>query len=164
MATEVSASMMCSLSAATEVTSLMVEHGVKPLCRASLWFTMVRMRPFDGSTTTTLPFTEPRASTAARRIMRSSPSTLSPSVGSTAGAQRALDLWTDDLRSDNLRSDALRNDHTRRGFRAEVTASAVFARIPPSSSGTRTDLFIECTSRRHRAEPGDGFHTLRETL
>src|SRR5213595_3159634 len=46
---------------------------------------MLRMRPLDGSTTTTLPAKLPSAATAARRIVRSSPSTLSPRVGSTPG-------------------------------------------------------------------------------
>src|SRR5438045_750081 len=43
---------------------------------------MERMRPFWGSTTTTLPLYGPSASTAARRISRSSPSTLSVAVES----------------------------------------------------------------------------------
>src|ERR1022692_4469195 len=46
---------------------------------------MVRTRPVLGSATTTLPRVVPRAATAARRTVRSSPSTLSPSVGSTGG-------------------------------------------------------------------------------
>src|SRR3954454_11980099 len=74
-----------SLSAAREVTNLMVEQGIKPLARASFWLTMVRIRPLVGSATTTLPFMVPSAATAARRITRSSPSTLSPRVGSTGG-------------------------------------------------------------------------------
>src|SRR5262245_48512602 len=49
---------------------------------------MVRIRPSDGFTTTTLPFIVPSAATAARRTARSSPSTLSPMVGSTGGALR----------------------------------------------------------------------------
>src|SRR5260370_7254738 len=40
------------------------------------------MRPVFGSDTTTAPFSGPRASTAARRTSRSSPSTLSPKVES----------------------------------------------------------------------------------
>src|ERR1039458_1141747 len=46
---------------------------------------MVRTRPLFGSTTSTLPLVVPNAPTAARRTVRSSPSTLSPSVGSTGG-------------------------------------------------------------------------------
>src|ERR1035441_4090064 len=79
-----------SVSAASAVTSLMVEHGTNPVFRASFWLTMVRMRPVDGSTTTTLPAKVPRAVTAARRMTRSSPSTLSPTVGATPGT---LALW-----------------------------------------------------------------------
>ena len=37
-----------SVSAASAVTSLMVEHGTNPVLRASFWLTMLRMRPFDG--------------------------------------------------------------------------------------------------------------------
>src|ERR1035441_5963749 len=79
-----------SVRAASAVTSLMVEHGTNPVFSASFWLTMVRMRPVDGSTTTTLPAKVPRAATAARRMTRSSPSTLSPMVGSTPGT---LALW-----------------------------------------------------------------------
>jgi hypothetical protein len=84
--TDVSGSMTPSLKAAKAVTSLMVEHGTNPLFRASFWLTMLRTRPLDGSTATTAPFKVPSASTAARRTVRSSASTLSPSVGSTGGA------------------------------------------------------------------------------
>src|ERR1017187_4827523 len=78
--------MMPSLKAARAVTSLMVEHGTNPLFNASFWLTTLRTRPLVGSTATTAPFMVPSASTAARRTVRSSPSTLSPSVGSTGGA------------------------------------------------------------------------------
>src|ERR1035441_10538891 len=78
--------MMPSLKAARAVTSLMVEHGTNPLFNASFWLTTLRTRPLVGSTTTTAPFMVPSASTAARRTVKSSPSTLSPSVGSTGGA------------------------------------------------------------------------------
>src|ERR1035441_4025482 len=74
-----------SVKAARAVTSLMVEHGTNPVLSASLWLTILRMRPLVGSTTTTLPAKVPRAATAARRMTRSSPSTLSPMVGSTPG-------------------------------------------------------------------------------
>src|SRR6266536_4324983 len=86
MRMESSRSTTCSLSAASEVTSLMVEQGMKPFLNASFWLTTVRTRPLDGSTATTLPFIVPRAATAARRTERSSPSMLSPMVGSTGGA------------------------------------------------------------------------------
>src|SRR5262245_42878386 len=49
---------------------------------------MVRTRPFEGSTATTLPFIVPSAATAATRTARSSPSTKSPIVGSTGGPGR----------------------------------------------------------------------------
>src|ERR1035437_6702673 len=89
MKTDVSRSTMCSLSAASEVTSLLVEQGVKPVVSPSFWLTMVSTRPVAGSTTTTLPLCGPSAATAARRMVRSSPSTLSPSVGSTGGGRFA---------------------------------------------------------------------------
>src|ERR1035437_1269243 len=84
----VSRSTICSLRAAREVTSLMVEQGMKPDVNPSSWFTKERIRPLLGSATTTLPLVAPSASTAARRMTRSSPSTLSPSVGSTGGGRR----------------------------------------------------------------------------
>src|ERR1017187_2290186 len=49
---------------------------------------MLRMRPVFGSATTTLPLVVPSAPTAARPPVRSSPSTLSPSVGSTGGVRQ----------------------------------------------------------------------------
>src|SRR6202050_981037 len=55
---------------------------------------MVRMRPVWGSTTTTVPSKGPSASTAARRTSRSSPSTLSPWVGSKCGKGRKRVLAT----------------------------------------------------------------------
>src|ERR1035441_9689396 len=67
------------------VTSLIVEHGVKPAFNPSFWLTSVSTLPLFGSTTSTLPLVVPNALTAARRTVRSSPSTLSPSVGSTGG-------------------------------------------------------------------------------
>src|ERR1035438_398595 len=77
-----------SVKAARAVTSLMVEHGTNPVLSANFWLTILRMRPLVGSTTTTLPAKVPRAATAARRMTRSSPSTLSPMVGSTPGTLR----------------------------------------------------------------------------
>src|ERR1017187_7384970 len=44
-----------SVKAARAVTSLMVEQGTNPVLSASLWLTILRMRPLVGSTTTTLP-------------------------------------------------------------------------------------------------------------
>src|SRR5450432_455991 len=118
---------MFSVSAARAVINLMVEQGMNPLASPSLWFTMVRMRPFDGSTTTTLPGMVPRASAAARRTVRSSPSTLSPLVGSTGGGS------------------------FRSGFRAVLRAGflvALAARVPAllikpaTSRRARNSLFI----------------------
>src|SRR5579872_7293594 len=86
----VSRSTTLSLKAASAVTSLMVEQGMNPLLSPSFWLTMVRTRPLSGSTTTILPACEPRASTAARRMAISSPSTLSPTVGSTLGVAGAF--------------------------------------------------------------------------
>ena len=71
-----------ALNPASATETLMVEHGWKPLLVAILWFTMARMRPVMGSTATTDPLYEPSASTAARRMVRSSPSTRSPTVES----------------------------------------------------------------------------------
>src|SRR5689334_11539501 len=48
------------------------------------------MRPVFGSATTTLPAYPPKALTAARRMVRSSPSMLSPRVGSTGGGNLRL--------------------------------------------------------------------------
>src|SRR5258706_12747567 len=78
----VSRSTIPSLREAKAQTILTVEHGWKPLLSASFWFTIVRMRPLLGSATTTVPLYAPKASTAARRTTRSSPSTLSPMVES----------------------------------------------------------------------------------
>ena len=47
--------MTFSVNAASDVTSLIVEQGMKPLFKASFWFTMLSTRPLLGSTTTTLP-------------------------------------------------------------------------------------------------------------
>ena len=74
--------MTFSLSAASATETFTVEHGWNPELSATFWFTMVRMRPVLGSTTTTDPLYCPSASTAARRMSRSSPSMLSPSVES----------------------------------------------------------------------------------
>ena len=74
--------MIFSLSAAKATETFTVEHGWNPELSATFWFTMLRIRPVSGSTTTTDPLYCPSASTAARRISRSSPSTLSPLVES----------------------------------------------------------------------------------
>ena len=71
-----------SLRAASATETLTVEHGWNPELSATFWFTMVSTRPVMGSTTTTEPLYCPSASTAARRMSRSSPSTLSPKVES----------------------------------------------------------------------------------
>src|SRR5450755_404489 len=71
-----------SLSAASATETFTVEHGWNPELSATFWFTMVSTRPLPGSTTTTDPLYWPSDSTAARRISRSSPSMLSPSVES----------------------------------------------------------------------------------
>jgi len=57
----------------------MVEQGSAPPDSASFWFTMARMRPFEGSITTAVPFMSPSASMAAWRTSGSSPAILSPS-------------------------------------------------------------------------------------
>src|SRR5689334_8690910 len=94
---KVSRSTTRSVRAASDVTSLIVEHGVNPLFSPKFWLTMLRMRPLVGSATTTLPFIVPSAATAARRIVRSSPSTLSPTVGSTGGPFLAILFRNGDL-------------------------------------------------------------------
>src|ERR1039458_6865524 len=74
--------MTFSLRPAKATETLTVEQGWKPVESATFWFTMVRTRPVFGSTTTTEPLYCPSDSTAARRMSRSSPSMLSPSVES----------------------------------------------------------------------------------
>ena len=74
--------MTFSLSAASATETFTVEQGWKPELSATFWFTMVSTRPLAGSTTTTDPLYCPSDSTAARRMSRSSPSILSPSVES----------------------------------------------------------------------------------
>src|ERR1022692_572372 len=130
---EVSRLTTCSVRAAREVTSLMVEHGVNPLVSPSFWLTMVRMRPLVGSTTTTLPFMLPRAATAERLTVRSSPSTLSPSVGSTAGGafRTGLRAGADFLVADEGLD-----------FLIWALAGAAFWSKPTRSSGKRTNPFI----------------------
>src|SRR5471030_3307902 len=91
---------------------------------------MLRMRPVPGSTTTTLPGMVPNASAAARRTVRSSPSTLSPKVGSTGGGSR---LETGFL--------VLRADVLRTGFPACV-ATPTFCNNPKSTHGARMSFFI----------------------
>ena len=56
---------------------------MNPVSKASFWPTMVSTRPVVGSTTTMEPRRAPKASTAARRTVGSSPSTSSPAAGST---------------------------------------------------------------------------------
>src|ERR1035437_4966864 len=126
MKTDVSRSTMCSLSAASEVTSLLVEQGVKPVVSPSFWLTMVSTRPVAVSTTPTLPLCGPSAATAARRMVRSSPSTLSPSVGSTGGGRFATLFLAG----------------TRVVFLAWVAVRPAFWSKPPRSSGTTKSFFI----------------------
>jgi hypothetical protein len=71
-----------SLSAASATETFTVEHGWNPELSATFWFTMLSTRPLAASTTTTDPLYCPSDSTAARRMSRSSPSMLSPSVES----------------------------------------------------------------------------------
>src|ERR1017187_1845471 len=75
-----------SVKAARAVTSLMVEQGTNPVLSASLWLTILRMRPLVGSTTTTLPAKVPRAAGAAGGVAVSSPSALSPWWGRRGGS------------------------------------------------------------------------------
>src|ERR1700678_1138920 len=84
-----------SLNAASATDTFTVEQGWNPDESATFWFTMVRMRPVVGSTATTDPLKSPRASTAALRTSRSSPSILSPcvesaKVGSVQGPPRMI--------------------------------------------------------------------------
>src|ERR1017187_2046965 len=130
---EVSRLTTCSVRAAREVTSLMVEHGINPLVSPSFWLTMVRLRPLVGSTTTTLPFMLPRAATAERLTARSSPSTFSPSAGSTAGSafRTGLRAGADFLVADEGLD-----------FLIWALAGAAFWSKPTRSSGKRTNPFI----------------------
>src|SRR5476649_475099 len=91
---------------------------------------MLRMRPVPGSTTTTLPGIVPNASAAARRTVRSSPSTLSPKVGSTGGGSL--------LKTGFL---FLPVDTLRPGFLACV-ATPTFCNSPKSRHGARMSFFI----------------------
>src|SRR5215475_2958344 len=90
---------------------------------------MVRMRPLLGSTTTTLPFTEPRAFTAAWRTVRSSASKLSPRVGSILGAVFFVVF--------RLR------DAEARPFFAGIAALARLVSIPATTSGTKRNFFMQ---------------------
>src|SRR5260370_29988124 len=74
--------MIFSRRAARATLNLIVEQGWTPPPRASFWFTIVRMRPLVGSTTTIEPLYGPRASIAAERTVKSSPVGSSPEADS----------------------------------------------------------------------------------
>jgi hypothetical protein len=79
-----------SESAAMATVSLIVEQGSAPGESASFWFTMARMRPFEGSMTTAVPFMSPSASIAAWRTTGSSPAVMSPANWSAPAKELAV--------------------------------------------------------------------------